>query len=251
MVCCRILWGVVFMYRSGMGCLSRGKIIVFAVMIILAICGVANTPSVVLTDTEPIQVDQIIVDCGHGGIDSGAVGVHGEMEKDINLQIGLILRDMLAVQGFDVVMTREEDISLHDSQYTKIAQQKTSDIKKRLSIIDENPNSITVSIHQNKFSQGQYHGAQMFYGVNNPQSVILAQKIQDSIVSNLQPENQRQIKEGTNSVYLLMHASNPIVLVECGFLSNEQEAALLSTEEYQQKMAFAIFCGIMDYLKSV
>ena len=91
----------------------------------------------------------------------------------------------------------------------------------------------------------------MFYGIRNPQSAVLAQSIQDAIVANLQPENQRQIKQGTKSVYLLMHAENPIVWVECGFLSNEKEAALLSTEEYQHKMAFAIYCGIVEYLKSV
>lgn len=245
------MWGVVFMYRSDRNRLTRGKIVVIAIMGILAVWGAAQSPALVSVDTQPSEVNQIVIDCGHGGIDSGAVGVHGELEKEINLKIGLALRDILTVNGFDVVMTREEDISLHDSQYTKISQQKTSDLKKRLSMIDENPRSITVSIHQNKFSEGKYNGAQMFYGVQNPQSEILAQSIQDAVVLNLQPENQRQIKQGTKSVYLLMQAETPIVLVECGFLSNEEEAALLSTEEYQQKMAFAIFCGIVEYLKSV
>lgn len=241
------------MYRSGHVKLTRGKIAVIVLMGIFAVWGAARNSRVILVDAQPtdFHVNQIVIDCGHGGIDGGAVGVHGEMEKEINLEIGLVLRDLLQMNGFDVVMTREEDLSLHDPQYTKIAQQKTSDIKNRLSVIDKNPNSITVSIHQNKFSEGKYSGAQMFYGIRNPQSAVLAQSIQDAIVANLQPENQRQIKQGTKSVYLLMHAENPIVLVECGFLSNEKEAALLSTEEYQHKMAFAIYCGIVEYLKSV
>jgi len=238
------------MYHTGRRDLTAGKLAFLAVIGMFAFFGVMLQDTPILpADTQPSQpekIETVVVDAGHGGIDGGATGIHGEVEKDINLAIAGYLKNYLQMSGMDVVMTRESDLSLHTSDGS-IAQKKAEDIRKRLSIVDQDENSLTVSIHQNKFGESKYHGAQMFYGVNNPQSEVLAQTIQTSIVEKLQPENTRQIKKGTKSVYLLMHAQNPIVLVECGFLSNEEEAKKLSEEEYQKEMAFAIYCGIMEY----
>lgn len=189
----------------------------------------------------------IILDPGHGGADPGAIGINDCEEKDINLKISLFLRDMLIANGYSVIMTREEDISIHDSKYKKIASQKVSDIKNRLAIMNEHPDTTVILIHQNEFGEEKYHDAQMFYGVKNENSKQLAEVLQESFKSRLQPENTRQIKRGTTSVYLLRQAQNPIVLAECGFLSNYSEAELLCDEEYQKKAAFALFCGIVEY----
>lgn len=231
--------------------LSKKKITVLALASICALIYLNVSGGLVPVGTQPSGwVEQVVIDAGHGGVDGGAIGAHGVVEKDINLNIALMVRDMLRLNGVDVVMTRDTDTSIHDPKYTKIADKKRSDIHNRLKIIDKNPNSITVSIHQNKFTQSQYRGAQMFYGKNNAASEILAQNIQETFVANLQKDNVRQIKEGTKSVYLLCHAKTPIVLVECGFLSNEEEAYLLATEEYQQKVAFTIYSGILRYMES-
>ena len=189
----------------------------------------------------------VIIDAGHGGVDPGAIGVNGVDEKEINLQIALCLRDILTANGYEVVMIRDEDVSIHDPKYTKISQIKTSDLKKRLKIIEKYPDAIAVSIHQNHFEQERYHGAQMFYGRVNPESKALAQSIQDAFRRNLQPDNERQIKQSTRDVYIVNNAKNPIVLVECGFLSNWEECAKLCDEEYQRQAAFTIFCGISAY----
>lgn len=197
-----------------------------------------------MTDADGMATQKIILDPGHGGIDGGAVGVDGVVEKDINLVISLKLRDLLTAQGYEVIMTHEEDRSIHDEGVTGVGKQKKSDMYNRLAIIEENPDAIVLSIHQNLFEQAKYSGAQMFYGKNNPSSKELAQAIQDSIAALVQPDNTRAIKPGGKDLFLLYRTENPIVLVECGFLSNREEAALLQNEEYQMKLALAIYCGL-------
>lgn len=169
------------------------------------------------------------------------------MEKNINLEIALKLQEILKANGYEVIMTRDSDKSIHSSGKT-IAQQKKSDMHNRLKLINSTPNSITVSIHQNYFEQSQYSGAQMFYGRKEESSKLLAEAIQKRFVENLQKDNTREIKEAGKNLYLMYEAKNPIVLVECGFLSNPVESALLSDDTYQNKVAFTIFSGIADYL---
>ena len=239
------------MYHTSRHDLTAGKLVFLTVMGMFAFFGVMLQGNPVLpTNTQSsssIKIEKVVVDAGHGGLDGGATGIHGEVEKEINLAIAGYLKGFLRLSGIEVVMTRESDVSLHTSENASISQKKAEDIRKRLTMIDGTENTVAVSIHQNQFSQSKYHGAQMFFGVNHPQSEVLAQTIQTSIVEKLQPDNQRQIKKGTKSVYLLMHAQNPIVLVECGFLSNDEEAKKLSDETYQKDMAFAIYCGLMEY----
>ena len=148
------------------------------------------------------RIDTVVIDAGHGGIDGGATGIGGVVEKSINLQIALKLKNVLQANGYRVVMIREADTSIHSSGKS-IAQQKKSDMNNRLKIINETPNSLTVSIHQNHFEQQQYSGAQMFYGKVNTDSKILADCIQKRFVGNLQSDNKREIKQAGKDLYLM------------------------------------------------
>lgn len=190
----------------------------------------------------------IILDAGHGGIDSGCVSVNGAEEKDINLSIMLRLRDMLEAGGFEVIVTRDTDKSIHDSGVQGLGQQKLSDMQNRLKIINSCDNALFVSVHQNQFTDSRYSGAQMFYPADSAESEQLAGILQKQFVSLLQPDNNRETKPVTDEIYLLDNANCPSVMAECGFLSNPDEAALLESEEYQAKVAFTIFTGICEYV---
>lgn len=191
----------------------------------------------------------IVVDAGHGGEDGGAVGVNGLVEKDINLAIALALAENLKANNFQVILVRDGDYSVGDQSLSTVAERKRSDTKNRVRLVEETGECLLVSIHQNQFSQSQYNGAQMFYSPNNPESAQLAECIRESVVSSLQPDNTRQNKEAGEEIYLLTHCQVPAVLVECGFLSNPEEANLLSQEAYQQDMAAAIYNGIVSFLE--
>lgn len=191
----------------------------------------------------------VIIDPGHGGIDGGAVGVDGIVEKDINLAICLTMRDLFTSGGFEVVMTRDTDISIHDEGVTSVRQQKTSDLHNRLAIAEQNPGAIFISLHQNKFEDSRSNGAQIFYGPKNEQSKVLAELLQQRFVTDLQPENHRQYKQAGKNLYLMYNAECPAVLVECGFLSNKEEAYRLVDMEYQSKIAFTTYCAVMEFLQ--
>lgn len=190
----------------------------------------------------------IIIDAGHGGIDGGTQSADGTLEKELNLSIAIKLKDILQSFGVNVVMTRETDDSIHSEGVQGIRNQKISDIKNRLHIIETTENAVFVSIHQNYYTQSQYSGTQIFYSKNNPDSEILAQFIRSAVINNLQKENTREIKKSGKEIYLLNSATVPAVMVECGFLSNKDEADLLKTEKYQNDIAFFIAMGIVDYL---
>ena len=192
----------------------------------------------------------IVLDAGHGGLDSGAVGINGELEKNINLEIVRDLRDMLTISGFNVVLTRNADKSIHDSGVTGIRNQKISDMENRLEIIKSYKDCIFLSIHQNKFTDPEYFGAQIFYNENNPDNMLLAQIMQDNF-KVIQPKNDREIKLSGDELYLFKDTKIPAVLIECGFLSNEQDAKDLSSEEYQHKVAFMIYNGIIRYYQTI
>ena len=198
------------------------------------------------TSASVVPQRQVVIDAGHGGEDGGATA-NGVVEKDINLSIALSLADMLRAAGFDVIMTRTEDVSIYDESAKSLKDKNRSDILNRLKIANENPNAIMVSVHQNKFEQSRYSGAQMFYGKNNEWSKPLAECIQQSFIDQIQPNNTRVIKPITSSVYLINNAQTPAVLVECGFLSNQEEAAKLSDDTYQKQVAFTIFTGILSF----
>ncbi len=189
----------------------------------------------------------IILDAGHGGMDGGCSSANGVPEKGINLNILLTLRDLLRMEGYTVEVTRDTDRSIHDEGIEGIANQKSSDMDNRLALFNEYDNAICLSIHQNQYTDPAYSGAQMFYSSNVSGSESLAQTMQNAFVTHLQPDNTREIKLCGKELYLCYFSENPTVMVECGFLSNPEEAALLETEAYQQQVAFTIFSGLNQY----
>lgn len=189
----------------------------------------------------------VVVDAGHGGEDGGAVGVNGVEEKALNLAIALHVQEELQHAGYPVVMVRDTDTAVGDTTLATVAERKRSDIQSRAQLVNETENCILVSIHQNFFKQSQYSGAQMFYSPNNTRSAALAEAIRQSVVEQIQPENTRENKQAESGIYLLNHVDVPAVIVECGFISNPEEAALLCDSAYQQKLAAAIADGILSF----
>ena len=190
---------------------------------------------------------EVVIDAGHGGEDSGAVA-NGILEKDINLDIALDLRDILTACGCRVIMTRTEDKAIYDSSASTLREKKVSDLKNRVSLINGGDNRILVSIHQNKFEQSKYSGTQIFYSKNDPMSFKLAESLRASVTGMLQPDNKRELKPADDGIYILKNAKVPAVIAECGFISNPEEAKKLSDSEYRKKMAFSIACGVLDYM---
>lgn len=189
----------------------------------------------------------ILLDAGHGGEDGGAVGVGGIVEKDINLSITLKTAKFLEFMGYSIEFTRVTDDMTCDKGLKTQREKKVSDIKNRFAQIEDSPCLFFVSVHQNIFG-GEARGAQVFYGGNNAESKEIANVLQSGIASMLQPENNREIKKATKDIYILYNTTKPAVLVECGFISNNSEAALLSNDGYQNKMAFAIALSSIKYL---
>lgn len=202
-----------------------------------------------ITSNSAISQKTIIIDAGHGGMDGGSVGVDGTVEKEINLKIALKLEFILKAYGYNVIMTRKDDKSIHDSSANTVRQQKVSDIHNREKIILQNPDAIFVSIHQNHYPNSSIHGTQVFYSKNNILSKELAQNIQSSIVKNIDSENKRQIKKSGTEIYLLYHSKIPSVMVECGFISNYNDLNKLKDENYQKKLVLSIADGIVNYYK--
>ena len=215
--------------------------------IALAVCA-RLTEGVIPASADAVQRPVIVLDAGHGGLDSGAVGKNGTLEKDINLSIVLHLQQLLELSGFDTVLTRDEDISIYDAGVEGIRNQKLSDMDNRLEIVQSHPDSIFLCIHQNNYKDPQYFGAQMFYNNNHPNNRSLAQIMQNRFAV-LQEGNDREIKLSGDELFLLKNNTNPSLMIECGFLSNPEEEALLSTTEYQQKVAFTIYSGLLEYIE--
>ena len=222
----------------------------FIIVTVLGCILVLNINSVDSVDSEFDGTPLIIIDAGHGGMDGGAVASDGTPEQHINLDIALKLESALKEKGFRTLLTRSDNNSIHDENAITVREQKVSDIHNRLKIIESNPDSIFVSVHQNHYSESKYHGTQVFYSENNPGSSILAQCIQTSVVNTLQPDNTRKIKPSGTSIYLLYHSAVPSVMVECGFLSNPEETEKLKDEKYRQQLADAICDGIYNYILS-
>lgn len=188
----------------------------------------------------------VVIDAGHGGTDPGKVGINDQLEKDINLEIAIMLKDFLQAEGIQVIMTREGDKGLYDED---ASNKKVQDMKRRLEIIENANPVLVVSIHQNSYHEEYVKGAQVFFYTTSEESKRLAGVLQEQL-RVLDPENNRQAK-GNDSYFLLKKTSRTIVIVECGFLSNREEAEKLSTHLYQEKVAWNIHMGIMKYLNGV
>lgn len=184
----------------------------------------------------------VIIDPGHGGIDVGAVGIDGSLEKNINLSISLDLYDFLMVSGINTVLTRDGDYEVY-----RAGEQRTkSDLYNRMDYINTVPDSILISIHQNHFENEAEWGTQIWYSPNDEKSPTIADKILNSVKNNIQPENKRINKKSDDSYYILYKAQKPSVMVECGFVSNENENKRLQDKEYQRDMAYSILAGICE-----
>lgn len=186
----------------------------------------------------------VVIDAGHGGADPGKVGVNGSLEKDINLKIAEMVKGFLEAEDVKVIMTRTDDNGLYDAG---ASNKKVQDMKRRIAIIEEAQPQIVVSIHQNSYHEEYVHGAQVFFYAGSSTGKQLAELIQKRFVINVDAENKREAK-ANDSYYLLKKTSCPIVIVECGFLSNIAEEEKLNSEIYQEKAAWAVHMGIMQYL---
>lgn len=188
----------------------------------------------------------VILDAGHGGEDGGASTADGVLESGINLEIALRLRDLLAFAGVDTKMIRDTDTAVYSDDCRTISQKKVSDLKNRASMVNAVENGLLVSIHQNYFEQTKYCGAQVFFAKTDGSKAI-AERIQQSLRENVDAANHRQCKP-SQSVYLMEHIECTGVLIECGFLSNYEEAKRLQTDAYQKKLSAAICGAITEYL---
>lgn len=181
----------------------------------------------------------------HGGSDPGKVGINGALEKDINLSIALKLKDLLEQREISVVLTRDSDAGLSPADATN---KKAADMQKRCQMITDADPAFTVSIHQNSYTTEDIKGAQVFYYGQSENGKRLADVLQEHLISEVDPQNTR-VAKANESYYLLKKTPTPTVIVECGFLSNRSEADLLLTEDYQSKLAHAIYLGILSYLE--
>jgi N-acetylmuramoyl-L-alanine amidase len=186
----------------------------------------------------------IVIDPGHGGRDPGKVGVNNALEKDINLSVALKLKNLLELNDINVIMTREEDIGLYSAEDPS---KKKADLSNRVNIIHSSKADFAVSIHQNSFSEEYCKGAQVFYYGKSAESKQLAELIQSQLKQTITDGNHRQAK-ANNSYYMLTKTQCPLVIVECGYLSNVNEAGLLSEDGYQERMAWGIHLAIMRYI---
>lgn len=187
----------------------------------------------------------IVLDPGHGGSDPGMIGIDGLEEKGINLSVSLLLKEKLEERGYTVVLTRETDKGLYDES---AQNKKAQDMQRRIALIDETAPVLTVSIHQNSYHDPSVKGPQVFYYETSGEGKELAADLQESLNTLPEVERPREIK-GNTTYYLLKRSKGILVIAECGFLTNPQEAELLQKEEYQKKVADALADGIEKYLK--
>ena len=197
-----------------------------------------------------VQRPVVILDAGHGGEDGGAVAPDGTPEKDINLSICEMIALYFDWFGVDYVTVREKDELIGDHSLPTVRERKVSDIRKRMSLVEQTPGAVLLSIHQNIFISSKYSGTQVFYAENAPGSMELAETIQRSVVSALQPDNERKAKPTEGTVFLLDEATKTSVMVECGFLSNERELSKLKTPEYRTQISFFIVSGVCEYINN-
>lgn len=228
-------------------CLKKSTAIATAIsflMVCFAVAIISFMLSYDITAEENQNVTKtIVIDPGHGGIDGGATA--GDLlEKDLNLSVALKIEKVLNENGYSTALTRNNDeIKLNENgKYSK-----TIDLKSRLELINENNADIFVSIHMNKFSDPKYSGAQVFCA-DNDMSKALGEKVQNSLKIHLDSSNTRAAKGNERSLYILKNASVPAVLIECGFMSNPDELKLLTDSDYQEKIAYAVYKGIEEYI---
>lgn len=198
------------------------------------------------TTATPVSGKTVILDAGHGTPDEGAEAKDGTTEAETNLKITLKVQKLLEQSGCEVLLTRSDDNAIYDLNSKTLRQKKVSDIKNRVKIGNESSADIFVSVHLNKIPQSQYYGWQCFYNTKNEKSVDLAKSIQESLNESIEKENNR-VAMKLDSVYIMKNVEIPISIVECGFLSNPEEEKQLLDDSYQERLAWGIYNGIMEY----
>lgn len=194
----------------------------------------------------PVTNKTVVIDAGHGLPDEGAVGFNGTTEQAINLSISLKLQKLIEQSGAKVILTRSDGNGIYSLDSTSIKNKKISDTKNRVEIGNKSNADLFISIHLNKFPESIYRGWQTFYNKNSSQGKFLAEKIQDNLSKNIEFKNNR-VPLSISGVYIIEKLTIPTVIVECGFLSNSQEAEMLKGESYQNKLAWGIFIGVQEY----
>ena len=205
-----------------------------------------NKEKSVQTISLPVSDKTIVIDAGHGSPDEGAESINGNTEASINLAIAKKVQGLLEQSGCNVILTRSDEKGIYDVNSKTIREKKVSDIKNRVKIGNESSADAFISIHLNKIPQSQYYGWQTFFKQGDKRTEELAKCIQKELNSSIQKDNKREPLEITGK-YIIEHVEIPITIVECGFLSNPEEEQLLLKEEYQNKLAWGIYNGIMDY----
>ena len=201
---------------------------------------------VVQTTTTPVSGKVVVLDAGHGVPDEGAQSSNGTTEAETNLKITLKVQNLLEQSGATVILTRSDENAIYDLDSQTLRQKKISDIHNRVKIGNESSADIFVSIHLNKIPQQQYWGWQCFYKNGNEESTKLAKLLQLNLNDAIQKENKR-VAMKIDNVYIVKHVEIPLSIVECGFLSNPEEEKNLMSDEYQDKLAWGIYTGIMQY----
>jgi len=215
------------------------------IMLILSAFILSKTAAEYVLNTQVEKEKMVVViDAGHGGDDPGKIGVNKAEEKDINLAIAKRVQRLLQQNDISVIMTREYNDGLYDRS---ASNKKVQDMKNRLHLIQKSDPILTVSIHQNSYHQEEIHGAQVFYYETSEEGKLAAGITQRLLIEKVDPENKR-VEKANTSYYLLKKTETPIIIVECGFLSNWKEAELLISDTYQEKLAWAIHMGIMEYV---
>ena len=209
----------------------------------------AKVQNVIPTTATPVSGKTIIIDAGHGIPDEGAQSSSGTTEAETNLKIALKLQNLLETNGCNVILTRSDENAIYDLDKTTLREKKISDIHNRVKIGNESSADIFVSIHLNKIPQQQYWGWQCFYKNGDEKSTNLAKLIQSNLNTAIQKENKR-VAMKLDTVYIMKHVEIPISIVECGFLSNPEEEKQLLTDDYQNKLAWGIYSGIIDYFQA-
>lgn len=220
--------------------------VIMAVCLLLSMYYLARTAAKYTSTWRDVEKEKkvVVIDAGHGGDDPGKVGINGALEKEINLSIAVLVKELLEAQDVEVIMTRNSDCGLYRSESNN---KKMEDLKNRLALIETSKASFALSIHQNSYTTESVYGAQVFYYETSEEGKRAAQIMQEQLRKGLDENNQRQAK-GNKTYYLLKRSAVPTIIVECGFLSNGREAEMLVQKSYQEKIAWNIVMGIMQYL---
>lgn len=205
-----------------------------------------NIKKTVETTSTPVSGKTVVLDAGHGVPDEGAQSSNGTTEAQTNLKITLKVQNLLEQSGCKVILTRSDENAIYDLDSKTLKQKKISDIHNRVKIGNESSADIFVSIHLNKIPQQQYYGWQCFYKENDENSTKLAKQLQENLNKSIQKENKR-VAMKLNTVYIMKHVEIPISIVECGFLSNPEEEKQLLEDGYQNRLAWGIYNGIINY----